>query len=138
MDENDKLIINIRLDRAKEDIQTALELLDLGRNRGAVNRAYYAIFTMTTALLLTEGIIRGKHSGVQAAFHQYFIKRGIVEPEYGQIFTAARKSREDCDYSDDVIIEQGLAKRTIEKCQKFLSRIEQYLKEIGAISPQGA
>ena len=40
MDEETRVLIGIRLDRAREDIETAKELLNLERYRAAVNRAY--------------------------------------------------------------------------------------------------
>ena len=49
MDEKTRVLIEVRLDSAQEDIETAKELLDLGRYRAAVNRSYYAIFSVTTA-----------------------------------------------------------------------------------------
>ena len=94
MDQETGVLIEIRLDRSREDIETAKELLDLGRYRAAVNRAYYAIFSITTALLLTQTIERSKHAGVESAFIQHFVKTGIFETEYGRIFDYIRKKRE--------------------------------------------
>ena len=45
----------------------------LNRYRAAVNRAYYAIFSTTNAVLLSKHIERSKHSGVASAFIQNFI-----------------------------------------------------------------
>jgi len=83
LDQNTRELINVRLEKAEEDIITAKELLSLKRYRAVVNRAYYALFGITTAVLLTKKIERSKHSGVEAAFNQYFIKTGIIEIEYG-------------------------------------------------------
>lgn len=67
MDEQTRVLIEVRLARAREDIETARELLNSGRYRAAVNRSYYAIFSITTALLLTQRIERTKHAGVESA-----------------------------------------------------------------------
>lgn len=95
MDANTRELVKVRLDRAKEDILTAEELLALKRYRAAVNRAYYALFGLTTAALLTKKIERSKHSGVEAAFNQYFVKEEIIEIEYGRIFDYVRRKREE-------------------------------------------
>lgn len=76
MDEHTRIIIGVRLEKAKDDIATAHDLIALGRLRGAVNRAYYAIYHLATAVLLTQDIERSKHSGVQSAFGQYLVKPG--------------------------------------------------------------
>ena len=81
MDEQTRVLIEIRVDRAREDMETARELVDLGRYRAAVNRAYYAIFGITTALLLTEKIERSKHTGVESALIQHFTE--IYHPDNG-------------------------------------------------------
>ena len=44
--------IRVRLDKAHDDLDTAHSMLLVTRLRGAVNRAYYAIFHVTSAALL--------------------------------------------------------------------------------------
>ncbi len=60
-----KILVKVRLESSLEDLETAKELLSLKRYRAAVNRAYYSIFSVTNAVLLTKGIERSKHSGVE-------------------------------------------------------------------------
>lgn len=71
MDEETRTLVKVRIESSQEDVETAKELLDLKRYRAAVNRAYYAILSLTSAVLLTERIERSKHSGVEAAFIQH-------------------------------------------------------------------
>ena len=106
MDEKTRELVKVRLEKADEDIDTAYELLSLKRYRAAVNRAYYALFSITTALLLTKKLDRAKHAGVEAALNQYFIRTGIIEVEFGKIFDYARKKREESDYTAKVLIDQ--------------------------------
>jgi uncharacterized protein (UPF0332 family) len=77
LEETTKILIDVRIESADEDLETAKELLKLNRYRAAVNRAYYAIFSTTNAVLLSKQIERSKHSGVEAAFIQNFIKTGV-------------------------------------------------------------
>ena len=128
MDEQTRVLIEVRLDRAQEDIQTAKELLNLGRYRATVNRAYHATFGVTTALLLTQKIERSKHSGVEAAFIQHFIKTGIIETEYGKIFDYIRKKREESDHSSKLTIDEETTKKVVGDAEKFVNRITGYLK----------
>jgi uncharacterized protein (UPF0332 family) len=127
MDEETGVLVRIRVDRSLEDIETAKELLSLGRYRAAVNRAYYAIFSITTALLLTEKIERSKHAGVESAFIQRFVKPGIFEAEYGRIFDYIRKKREESDYSVRIVLNEDTAKRVVGDAEKFINRIVEYL-----------
>jgi len=128
MEEETRVLIEVRLERGREDIETAKELLNLRRYRAAVNRSYYAILGVTNALLLTQKIERSKHSGIEAAFIQYFIKTGIFEKEYGRIFDYIRKKREESDYSAKTTIDTETAEGVVSDAQKFLTRLTEYLR----------
>lgn len=128
MDEQTRVLIEIRVDRAREDMETARELVDLGRYRAAVNRAYYAIFGITTALLLTEKIERSKHTGVESALIRHFVKKEVIEPEYGKIFDYIRKKREESDYSARITIDERTARKVFHDAQKYITRIMDYFQ----------
>jgi uncharacterized protein (UPF0332 family) len=128
MDEQTRVLIEIRLDRAREDMETARELVDLGRYRAAVNRAYYAIFGITTALLLTEKIERSKHTGVESALIQHFVKKELIEPEYGKIYDYIRKKREESDYSARITIDERTVRKIVRDAQKYITRIMEYFQ----------
>lgn len=89
MDENTRIIIGIRLEKARQELKAVRQLIDSAMYCIAISRAYYAIFGITTAVLLTKDIDRSKHFGVQSAFGHYFIKPGIIEREYGKIYTSS-------------------------------------------------
>ena len=128
MEGETRVLIEVRLERSQEDMETAKELLNLGRYRAAVNRSYYAILGATAALLLTEKIERSKHSGIEAAYIQYFIKTGIFEKEYGRIFDYVRKKREESDYSAKTTIDKETAERVVSDANKYLVRLTEYLR----------
>ena len=90
--------IETRLAKARDDLLTAQDDLGHGHWRGATNRAYYAVFHVASAVLLWLDIERARHSGTQAAFNEFLVKPGKLEPEYGQIYSRARKAREEQDY----------------------------------------
>jgi len=92
--------------------------------------AYYAIFSITTAVLLTQKIERSKHAGVESAFIQHFVKSGIFETEYGRIFDYIRKKREESDYSARIVVNEDTAKRVVGDAEKFITRISEYLHSI--------
>jgi uncharacterized protein (UPF0332 family) len=96
-----RTIVRLRVDRARDDVETARDMLQVARWRGAVNRAYYAVFHIASAALYWSDVERSRHSGIQAAFNQTLIKTGLVETEYGRFYSAARQWREEQDYSDD-------------------------------------
>jgi uncharacterized protein (UPF0332 family) len=75
MDKATKIaVIKNRLERAKDDLETARVALEGGKWRGAANRAYYTVFHVASAALLWHDQERAKHSGVESTFSEIFIK----------------------------------------------------------------
>jgi uncharacterized protein (UPF0332 family) len=97
----------------------------------AVNRAYYAVFYAANALLATKGLARGKHSGTISAFRQAFVKPGLIEPEYSDIYGSLMDDRHVSDYDMDTSIEPERAESDVESARKFVARIETYLRQEG-------
>lgn len=133
MDEATIAIVRIRLERVDEELHATRKLIEDGLYRIACSRAYYAAFLMTTAVLLTLDVARTKHSGVEAAFHEQFIKSGRVEAEYGRLYALLRKTREDSDYNDKAITTEEMARQRLADAERFVARLEQYLREVRAI-----
>lgn len=127
-------LIKLWMEKARDDLATAEDNLRLDHTRGAVNRSYYAVFHAATAALLWHGEERAKHSGVQSTFGELFITTGLFDPEFGRIYTRARKEREEVDYkpaSPTPSAEESGAR--LDESRRFVNRVEQYLREVGAI-----
>ncbi len=132
MDESTRIQIGIRLERARQYLAEAQALVEKEMFPGAVSRAYYAVFMLTTAVLLTLDLVRAKHSGVEPAFSEYFIKPKLLEEEYKDIFERARKERELADYKFKEY-SQEQAQEIIGDCERFIGRMEKYLRDVGAL-----
>ena len=122
-----------RLDRARDDLETAYIDLAAGKWRGAVIRAYYAVFHVASAALLWHDQERAKHSGVHSAFGETLVKTGKLEAEYGKIYTEARRLREATEYAfEGEPLGEGDAHHIVDDSQRFVARLERYLHEVGA------
>ncbi|MBM4045646.1 MAG: HEPN domain-containing protein [Planctomycetes bacterium] len=132
VDKNAKLMIKIRFEDGLEDLRHARASLEQGFYRGAISRAYYAVFMISTATLLTLDLVRAKHSGVRSAFHEYFINEGRLEEEYGGIFDDSLEYRIGADYKSWRFTKEKAAE-IIARCEKFFTRLEKYLRDAGAL-----
>ena len=133
-DATKRTYIQAHLTRAKDDLATAQDNLLHHHLRGAVNRAYYALFHTASAALLWHDIERAKHSGVQAAFGQFLVKPGKIEPEFGQIYTRIRKARETEDYDIMAVpLTVETAKQIVDDANRFVTRVDSYLHQAGAM-----
>ena len=118
------------LHSADEELQAAHDNLQLGHVRVAVSRAYYAMFYASTALLGSRGVWRSKHQGVIAAFGEYFVKPGFIEPAYGRMLNDAFHARLDSDYVPYGHLDVDAGRQLVEKAQSFVKRIAQFLIEV--------
>ena len=126
--------LKAKIDRSREDLTDARDLFQQEKYRLSINRAYYAVFHIISATLAAMGQERRKHSSVEAAFHQYLIKSGLLEPEYGVTYKLARKWREDADYAIDAIFTEEIAGDILEQCEFLAKRVERHLFEAGFFS----
>ena len=117
-----------RLERSYEDLAWARGAWERGEYRLALNRAYYAVFHLAAAVLADLDVMRRRHSGVEAAFHEYLIKPGFIEPEYGRFYREARQWRENADYQFGVEFTAEKTRRVLEQAERTVARLEQFLR----------
>ena len=133
MDEVTKrLYIAAYLARATDDLATTRDNVAHSHWRGAVNRAYYAVFHAASAALLQLDIERARHAGVQAAFGASLIRPGLIEPEFGQIYSRVRQAREMQDYDvTAVALTFEETERLVRDAERFVARLDSYLRQVG-------
>ena len=81
--------------------------------------------------MLTKDISRSKHSGVIAAFRQYFVGPGLIEPEYSDLYGDVMDARVDSDYDMTFEPDEATAREKLEDARRFVERITRYLLESG-------
>jgi uncharacterized protein (UPF0332 family) len=119
------------IEHAHQMLVVAEHNLGDGFYSSAVNRAYYAIFYAANALLSTQGLARSKHSGVISAFREHFVKPGLVEVEYSDIYGRVMDHRQVGDYDLDLNIEYEQAYHDLHDAERFLQQVEHWLKREG-------
>lgn len=118
-----------RLERAKEDINTAKVNIDNGLYKGAINRSYYAIFHAIRAVNVLDGFDSSKHSSVIAHFNQYHVHTGDFEKHTYKIIDSSYRIREKCDYSDFFIVSKEDAETQYKKSIEFVACVEEFLNK---------
>ena len=95
-----RILVQYRLDRAREALAEASLLLDSGHANTGVNRLYYACFYAVSALLLTKGLTATSHSGLRTFFHQHLIRPGLLPLGQGPLYDRLFDQRQRSDYAD--------------------------------------
>jgi uncharacterized protein (UPF0332 family) len=121
-------LIRYRMEKARETLEDAYALRRQERTPASVvNRAYYAMFYATLALLLTSGYDSSKHSGVIALFDRHFVKTNILPREMSRMLHEAFESRQEGDYQDVSKIDDRIADETLNSAKTFIKTIEEKL-----------
>lgn len=115
-----------RMDRAREDLQTAKINFENGMYKGAVNRSYYAIFHAIRAINILDGFDASEHSSVIAHFNQFYVHTGEFDKKTYKIIDSAYRIREKCDYSDFFIVSKEEAEEQYRKAAEFIECVEEY------------
>ena len=124
--------VALYVEHAQQMLQVADHNLADDFYASAVNRAYYAIFYAANALLTTKGLSRSKHSAVIATFRQHFVKPGLIEAEYSDIYGRVMDDRHKADYEIiESTVDPARAQTDLEDAGRFVGRVERYLKQEG-------
>ena len=138
-DDTTRETVSFYLRDSRHNLSAAHDLLKLNYADIAASRAYYAALDAATAALYALNVVRSKHSAIRAALHQFLIKPGHLEPEYGRVYDDLLRARVDSDYKrvdgapefteDELRQSPALAER-------FVARVEHFLEEHGFVPSQ--
>jgi uncharacterized protein (UPF0332 family) len=128
---NNQREIELLLNKAHEMLAVAALNLENGFYGSAVNRAYYAIFYAASALLATQGQVRGKHSGVISAFREQFVKTGMFPVELSDAYGRVMAHRESSDYDLGLSLGEGIIEADLSAGREFVAQVESWLKREG-------
>lgn len=128
--DNKTVLMQHRLDSAKEKLGSAKLLLDNGSLKDSIGRSYYAMFTSVRALLARDGVDFSKHAGVIAYFQKEYIKTGILDVKYSKYISQAFQVRNNADYADFYIVSKADAEEQYEHAEDFYQMIRDYLSSL--------
>jgi uncharacterized protein (UPF0332 family) len=80
-----KALINHRLTKADDAVRDVEFLIKSNRPLLAINRIYYGIFYILSALSLKHDFHTSKHQQLIGWFNKEFVASGKLDPKYGKI-----------------------------------------------------
>ena len=126
-----EILITYRIGQSYETLKEAEILFAQPAFRGAVNRAYYAMFYAVLALLATRQMGTSKHTGVLSLFDREFIKTGIFSRELSKSLRIAFDRRQTYDYGEFVAMDETKSQETLNDANTFVATIETHLRSLG-------
>ena len=118
------------LERARLSQKAAANLLRDGFPGFAASRAYYSMFYVAQALLLSKDMSFSSHAAVIAAYGKAFAKTKLLNPEFHRLLLEAQDKRNIGDYGmiggiDDTEAQEILGCWS----KKFLKAAEKYFTQ---------
>lgn len=123
-----KILMKYRLDQSKETLNESEILYEQNSYRGAINRAYYAMFYSVLALLAMKKLGTSKHTGAISLFDKEFVKKGDFSKQLSKILHIAFDLRQTHDYGELVEIDKDTMKNILDDAKFFVKEVETYLK----------
>ena len=127
--EDRNALICYRIENALDTLKQAETLYDGKHFLGVVNRAYYAIFYATLAILLTKSLGSSKHKGVISLFDKYFVKEGEVNVQWSKMLHKSFERRRSGDYDDWATVDEKEAKELLDNAREFVQWAQNWLIE---------
>ena len=118
------------LERAKLSQKAAANLLRDGFPNFAASRAYYSMFYVAQALLLSKGLSFSSHSAVIAAYGKEFAKTKLLDPEFHRLLMDAQDKRNIGDYGMIGSVEDKDAQEILDWSKKFLKAAKKYFTQL--------
>ena len=117
--------------KAKDSFESAEVLFAHHHYAGAVNRCYYAMFYVVSALVhekLNKHI--KTHSGLLKSFNDEFVNKGKIPKALFISFKKGYEKRQVADYDIDSAIDEVTAKPILEETRLFLDSMREIINTI--------
>ena len=115
------------VEKADKYFNTANHLLEYGDYDSCVSRAYYSMFYMTKAVLLTKNLITKTHSGTLSLFSESFIKTNTFPKEIAKYLRKGFQVRLLGDYNVMETMNKKDAADLMNNVEIFNERLKDYL-----------
>lgn len=118
------------LTKAEDSIKAADILMEQKLYDFSASRAYYAMFYVAEALLLTKGLSFKKHSAVISAFGKEFALTDFIKKGFHRYLSGAFEVRQMSDYEPAKKVTEEGAKKLTMRAKEFLLEAKTYLSTI--------
>jgi uncharacterized protein len=115
--------------RAHQAMRSAEALHGMALHADAVSRAYYAVFHLLRALLLSRGVEPKTHAGAIHLFNTELVRAGLFPSSHNRLLGGLQRARELADYdaavafsAEDAAAEIGEARSFRDAALEFLAK----------------
>jgi uncharacterized protein (UPF0332 family) len=125
--EDKNILIQYRLEQAKNTISEIDVLINNHLFKVAVNRIYYGMFYALLALALKYNYKTSRHGQLIGWFNATFIKTGKIDKKFGKLIHIAFENMSDVDYGVFIDFSEDDVLQKYCEMKKFISFLEKYI-----------
>lgn len=114
--------------KARRSVEAAKLLRENGNHDFSVSRAYYAMFYVTEALLLSLNQSYSSHSATIGAYGREYAKTGLLDPKFHRWLIVAQSLRATGDYGTEEEIAPEQSEELCLWAEEFINTAETYLR----------
>jgi uncharacterized protein (UPF0332 family) len=121
----------LEIEKARNSLRAARALLELDLSDECVGRAYYAVFHLVCAVLLTEGIEPRSHAGAGHLLNLHFVRPGRLDPQLAKSFARLAQYRLQADYARAFRFTRDGAAEELALAEVTTATLLAYLRQAG-------
>ena len=114
---------------ARLDWGAALFLKKEGLYNASLNRIYYTVFHLISAINCMDGIDTNTHKECQAEFNKRFLKTQVLPRKFSKYIRALSDYRDLADYADYYFADYNDVETAFSMLSEMYDTLEPYLKE---------
>ena len=127
IEDKQKILIKYRIEQAKSAIKETKLLFDNEMYNAAVNRVYYGMFYVVSALALKYKFLTSKHGQLIGWFNKNFVKEKKVDIKYGKMLRDAFEYRLKGDYAKFIKFTKEEVLQGLNNMKIFINKIEEII-----------
>ncbi len=120
-------LILYKIEKANQALNEADLLANAEYYNTAVNRLYYSVYYIASALMLNDALETFTHKGIKTMFGLKYVHTGKIDVEYAKIYQRLFNSRQAGDYEDFIYYDKEIYMDLRTIAEKFISHISAYL-----------
>lgn len=130
MSNNEIAALKEVIKKSKEKLITVKVDFKNKRYEDSVSRAYYSVFHIISACLLSKGLSFSSHKEVIGNFNKEFIKSNISPAELSKMIKVLFDDRQTSDYDVKTHIDKDKAEEDFSYAEKIFELLSRYFNKI--------
>lgn len=128
-DEERDAVVKYRIEKSMKSFQEAEKVSEICLWNIAANRLYYAIFYLSTAILIQKGLSAHTHAGVITMIGLHLVKQELLTTEDMRLIRKMFSLRQEGDYEDFVDVSEEEIHEYLPKVQALLEKMKSLITD---------